>query len=111
MQQVSHGYRGFGTKAPNYQQVIEGLTGEGKQSCSTLGGGRSGSCNQDVACLSEGDPWNLPRRSVGAYQVSGTDFCTGSLVNNTNNDQRMLFMTARHCIGPRDAPNVVIFWN
>jgi len=111
VQQVSHGYRGFGTKAPNYQQVIEGLTGDGKQSCSTLGGQRSGSCNQDVACLSEGDPWNLPRRSVGAYQVSGTDFCTGSLVNNTANDQRMLFMTARHCIGPSDAPNVVIFWN
>lgn len=111
VQQVSHGYRGFGSKAPGYQQVLDDLDGTGKQSCSTLGGARSGSCNQDVACLSEDDPWNLPRQSVGAYQVNGVDFCTGSLVNNTNNDRRMLFMTARHCIGPSDAPNVVIFWN
>jgi len=111
MQQVSHGYRGFGRAARNYQQPEVESLGNAKTSCDTLGGARSGSCNQDVACLSEGDPWNDPRRSVGAYQVSGTDFCTGSLVNNTNNDQRMLFMTARHCIGPSDAPNVVIFWN
>jgi len=111
LQQVSHGYRGFGTIAQGYQQPEVESAENAKGSCDTLGGARSGACNQDVACLSDGDPWNDPRRSVGAYQVSGTDFCTGSLVNNTANDQRMLFMTARHCIGPTDAPNVVIFWN
>src|SRR6056297_211849 len=111
LQQVSHGYRGFGRTARDYQQPAIESADNAKASCETLGGTRSGSCNQDVACLSEEDPWNDPRRSVGAYQVSGIDFCTGSLVNNTNNDQRMLFMTARHCIGPSDAPNVVIFWN
>lgn len=111
LQQVSHGYRGFGRAARDYQQPAVESADNAKTSCDTLGGSRSGSCNQDVACLSEDDPWNDPRRSVGAYQVNGVDFCTGSLVNNTNNDQRMLFMTARHCIGPSDAANVVIFWN
>jgi hypothetical protein len=111
LHQVSHGYRGFGRMAQGYQQPAIDGDGNAKGSCDTLGGNRSGSCNQDVACLSDGDLWNEPRRSVGAYQVNGIDFCTGSLVNNTNNDQRMLFMTARHCIGPSDAANVVIFWN
>lgn len=109
--QVSHGYRGFGQAALNYRQNLEDISGDGKQSCETQGGARSGSCNQDVACLSEGDPWNDPRRSVGAYQRSGVFACTGSLVNNTANDQRMLFITATHCIVEAQAPSIVVFWN
>jgi lysyl endopeptidase len=74
---------------------------------------KSGTCNMDVACLAPNDPWNDPRRAVGAYTVNGTDTCTGSLVNNTNNDKRMLFATARHCSITSDsiAASVVVFWN
>lgn len=73
---------------------------------------KSGTCNMDVACLAPDDPWNNPRRSVGAYTVGGTDTCTGSLVNNTNNDKRMLFATARHCgiITDTIAQSVLVFW-
>ena len=73
---------------------------------------KSGACNMDVACLAPDDPWNNPRRSVGAYTQGGTDTCTGSLVNNTNNDKRMLFATARHCGITTDAlaVTVVVFW-
>jgi lysyl endopeptidase len=92
LSQVGQGYRGFGFNA---------------KLC------KSGSCNMDVACLAPDDPWNNPRRSVGAYTVSGTDTCTGSLVNNTSNDRRMLFATARHCAITSDAiaQTVLVYWN
>ncbi|MGY6553582.1 MAG: proprotein convertase P-domain-containing protein [Wenzhouxiangella sp.] len=111
--QVSHGYRGFGGAVLGYaQDSSERIAGDGKQACElSEGGTRSGACNQDVACLSEDDPWNDPRRSVGAYQRSGAFACTGSLVNNTANDQRLLFMTARHCISPAQAPSIVVYWD
>jgi len=111
--QVSHGYRGFGEAAMGYRQDLsERAEGDGKQACeSTEGGTRSGACNQDVACLSDDDPWNDPRRSVGAYQRGGSFACTGSLVNNTANDQRLLFMTARHCISPAQTPSIVVYWD
>jgi lysyl endopeptidase len=109
--QVSHGYRGFGESALAYRQNLEARSGDGKQACREEGGARSGACNQDVACLSEDDPWNDPRRSVGAYQRSGVFACTGSLVNNTAQDQRMLFITARHCISEAQASSIVVYWN
>ena len=113
--QVSHGYRGFGRAARDYhqdhRQNPDGVDGDGKQACDTQGGARSGACNQDVACLSEDDPWNDPRRSVGAYSRSGVAACTGSLLNNTANDQRMLFVTASHCIVESQAPSIVVYWN
>ncbi|MCO5093623.1 MAG: hypothetical protein AB7S42_05675 [Lysobacteraceae bacterium] len=67
LMRVGQGYRGFG----HFSKVC-----------------KSGSCNTDVACLASNDPWNRPRRSVGAYTVGGTDTCTGSLLNNTANDRR-----------------------
>ena len=90
--QVSQGYRGFGYLS---------------KAC------KSGACNTDVACLSSEDPWNTPRRAVGAYTVNGSDYCTGSLVNNTANDRRMLFATATHCEITSDsvAQSVVVYWN
>lgn len=89
---VGQGYRGFGHRS---------------KAC------KSGSCNTDVACLADNDPWNRPRRAVGAYTVSGTDTCTGSLLNNTANDRRMLFATASHCevSSDADAQSMVVYWN
>ncbi len=89
---IGQGYRGFGRLS---------------KAC------KSGACNTDVACLSANDPWNEPRRSVGAWTRSGTDTCTGSLVNNSNNDRRMLFATATHCGVSNDAAaaTVVVYWN
>jgi hypothetical protein len=89
---IGHGYRGFGSQAKH---------------C------KSGACNMDVACLGPADPWNEPRRSVGAYTTGGVDTCTGSLVNNTANDRRMLFATAAHCEITDDdtAATVVVYWN
>lgn len=89
--QVAQGYRGFGATAKH---------------C------KAGACNMDVACLGDTDPWNQPRRSVGAYTVNGTDTCTGSLVNNTAQNRRMLFITASHCsVTNTNAAGVVVYWN
>lgn len=89
---IGHGYRGFGAVAKH---------------C------KSGACNMDVACLGPTDPWNNPRRSVGAYTLGGTDTCTGSLVNNTANDRRMIFATAGHCgiTSNSVAATIVTYWN
>ena len=74
--------------------------------------GVSGSCNIDVVCP-EGDGWRDQIRSVGAYSRFGTFYCSGSLVNNTANDQSMYFLTANHCgMGTPDAAaSIVVYWN
>lgn len=50
LSRISQGYRGFGAVAAH---------------C------KAGACNMDVACLGDTDPWNQPRRSVGAFTVNG----------------------------------------
>ncbi|MBY6205410.1 hypothetical protein [Halomonas denitrificans] len=111
---VNRGYRGFGRVATGYRQDSVG-DGPGKREsdCGKSDGGtRSGSCNMDVACLGPGDAWNDPRRSVARYTLEGQFLCTGSLVNNTANDRRMLFATASHCgVEPGNASSVVAYWN
>lgn len=89
-------------------RVAQGYRGMGKSGAVC----KSGSCNTDVACLAPDDPWNLPRRSVGAITRGGVDTCTGSLLNNTNNDRRMLFSTATHCGTNTDAAvaTVLVYW-
>jgi len=112
---VNQGYRAFGRAALQYRQQ-NAILGDGKQNkaCGKTGsdGSKSGSCNMDVACLAADDPWNDPRRSVGAYSRNGVAACTGSLLNNTAADQRMLFVTATHCgLDAGAAPSVVVYWN
>jgi lysyl endopeptidase len=72
-------------------------------------------CNVDVACVHDdiypgSDPdslsnilphttdWHIPIKAVGQLDIyGGVCGCTGTLVNNTNNDGDLLFMTASHC--------------
>jgi len=90
LSRVGQGYRGFGAVSNS---------------------AKSGSCNMDVTCLASNDAWNDPRGSVGAYTRGGVDFCTGSLVNNTNGDRRMLFATAAHCtITANNVASVLVYW-
>ena len=88
---IAQGYRGFGAVS---------------KAC------KSGSCNTDVACLASSDPWNQPRRAAGAIVVGGTGLCSGALLNNTANDQRMLFATATHCGANSQsvAASSVVYW-
>jgi len=108
---IGQGYRGLGTASKSYLQPDLGQPKLGGKTCSP-DQINSGRCNMDVACLADDDPWNDPRRAVGAVQLNGADDCTGSLVNNTANDRRMLFITATHCgLNASSSPSVVVYWN
>ncbi|MBU1921136.1 carboxypeptidase regulatory-like domain-containing protein, partial [bacterium] len=57
--------------------------------------GESGSCNNNVAC---DDEWNDQERGVVMLLTSGGwRYCSGSLINNTNNDGTPYVLTANHC--------------
>ncbi|WDE09133.1 pre-peptidase C-terminal domain-containing protein [Thalassomonas viridans] len=71
----------------------------------------SGSCNVDVVCPA-GDDWRQQIRSVAAYSTGGSLFCTGSVLNNTANDGKGMFLTADHCgITSSNAASLVTYWN
>ena len=95
---INHDYVGFGRLAR------EGALAQTK--------GVSGSCNVDTVCP-DGDDFRDEIPSVGAYSRFGTFYCSGSLVNNTANDQKMYFLTANHCgMGTADAAaSIVVYWN
>tara|TARA_R110002111_G_scaffold53887_2_gene93472 strand:+ start:1400 stop:3721 length:2322 start_codon:yes stop_codon:yes gene_type:complete len=69
--------------------------------------GDSGNCNQDVDCdiTPATDPFGLDtvkenvKKAAAMIVVGGTGNCSGTLVNNTNNDGKAYFMTANHCGG------------
>ncbi|MEN8721155.1 MAG: hypothetical protein ABF296_12930 [Oceanococcaceae bacterium] len=77
---------------------------------------KAGNCNIDVACP-EADPFREQVRSTVLLQFDGLQFngsgaCTGTLVNNTANDQRPYVLTAHHCgIRANNAASVVAYFN
>ncbi len=77
----------------------------------------SGACNLDVVCA-EADGWGIVDdyrdiiQSVAVIGLSGSTFCTGFLVNNTNQDCTPYFMTADHCgVNSGNAASLVAYWN
>lgn len=91
IEQVVHGYRGFGKAEDDFRKLNE-----------------SGSCNVDVQCnpnqgSTNGVDWttvrNNYRDSVARIIINGNGLCTGSLVNNTDLDATPYFLTANHCLG------------
>ena len=61
------------------------------------GNNLSGNCQVNINCP-EGNNWQNEKRAVALIIVNGTRMCTGSLVNNTNNDNSPYFLTADHCL-------------
>jgi len=58
--------------------------------------GSSGSCNMNVNCP-DGLLWT-PQRNSAVMLVSGSSgFCSGALINNTQNDGKPYVLTANHC--------------
>jgi hypothetical protein len=74
---------------------------------------KSGSCNVDSICPA-GDPYRSQIRAVARYTIvssAGTGLCTGSLINNTQQDNRRLFVTAGHCLLDNGQPgSIVAYW-
>ncbi len=72
---------------------------------------KSGYCNVDVVC-EEGDDWRDEIDTVGGYSFGGSLFCTGFMINNTDQDGTPYFMTAYHCdVRANLAPSLVVYWN
>jgi len=62
----------------------------------------SENCNNDVGCP-EYDSWDNQADAVALVLLGdGTRFCSGCLLNNTNNDFRPFFLSAFHCIDVGD---------
>ena len=104
--QVAHGYRGFTltTEGDDDGYVVEDI-------------GDSGNCQVNVNCSPEGDNWQNEKKGVAKITVGGSDWCSGSLMNNTAQDCTPYFLTAHHCRAGRDAvsnpiaSNWVFYWN
>lgn len=79
--------------------------------------GGSGACQVNVNCSPEGDDWQMEKRAVAMIVVDGHRSCSGSLINNTWENQAPYFLTADHCVEPNDAiynPNIdnySFYWN
>lgn len=84
---VIHGYK--------YIKILDKFAKEEKEE---IAFGSSGPCQVNVNC-SEGNNWQDEKKGVAMLLInSGTRWCTGSLVNNTNQDQKPYFLTADHCL-------------
>ncbi len=70
--------------------------------------GISGECNVDVNCM-EGKGWENEKRSVCKIIVNNGQVCSGVLVNNTQNDGKPYFLTARHCINNEENAEKTLF--
>ncbi|HEX2224791.1 MAG TPA: Ig-like domain repeat protein [Thermoanaerobaculia bacterium] len=92
---VNQGYRGF----RGFDKTIPGQ-------------GTAGTCNNDVVCP-VGAPWAaIQIKSVGAYTVSGTAACSGTLLNNALQDGTPYFLSAHHCnVTSVTDSTVVVYWN
>ncbi|NOY94979.1 MAG: T9SS type A sorting domain-containing protein [Chlorobi bacterium] len=59
-------------------------------------GKTGGACNIDINCAIA-KKWATVKNSVCRVFVSGTELCTGTLMNNTRQDKTPYVLTAKHC--------------
>lgn len=70
------------------------------KSASALGDFKSSEdCEVDITCESG---WETEQRGVVKMIIDGTELCTGTLVNNTNQDGKPYVLTAAHCFKSYD---------
>lgn len=87
LNRVTHGYRG------NVNEIIRAF-------------GSAGSCNLNVVCPQSAG-WENQIRSAAMLVTGGNGFCSGALINNTNNDATPYFLSADHCF---TNPGSVVFY-
>ncbi|TAG41423.1 MAG: T9SS C-terminal target domain-containing protein [Cytophagia bacterium] len=87
---VDYGYR---KKSNNPNKLKSFAAGE-------QGFNTSGSCNMNVNCPLGAD-WQSEKRGIVKItltSINGTDWCSGSMINNTNLDRKQYMLTADHCL-------------
>lgn len=58
--------------------------------------GLSSDCNIDINCAL-GKNWQNEKQSVCRIIINGHSYCSGALINNSDNDGKNYFLTANHC--------------
>jgi len=82
-----------------------------KKSGSIIPGyGAADDCTININCP-QGDDWQTQSRSVVQILVNGNTLCSGTLLNNTNNDGTPFILTANHCMGKNDGSTFVYLFN
>ncbi len=56
----------------------------------------AGACNVDINCAA-GNNWQDVKDAVCRIIVNGTEICSGTLVNNTKEDEKPYIISASHC--------------
>ncbi|MES2284119.1 MAG: T9SS type A sorting domain-containing protein [Bacteroidota bacterium] len=79
---VTHGYRGI-------KEFTQKSFGDG------------GSCQMNINCAL-GANWQNEKQGVVCLVVGGSEFCTGSLVNDVPQDSKPYVLTANHCSSSND---------
>lgn len=80
--------------------VVYKGNGAEKDLLDEIGFGASSECHDNIVCPT-GDDWVIERSAVARVFIvvdEGTGYCTGTLMNNTAQDGRLLFLTAFHCM-------------
>ena len=77
--------------------------------------GLSEACNKDINCA-VADDWQVEKHAVCRIiftKLNGNSYlCTGSLINNTNNDAIPYFLTANHCLPTiNEAQSAIFYFN
>jgi len=70
--------------------------------------GRSGSCNIDINCA-EGSEWQTEKHAVCRLLINNKDLCTGTLINNTQNNQIPYVLSANHCVSTQYLAEHTVF--
>ncbi len=83
----------------NVNKVVHGYRSKSETDLLAKGLNDSGNCNHDVDCTvgSDFDPLKEDLKRGVALQIMGGFVCSGSLINNVNNDRAPYFLTANHC--------------
>jgi lysyl endopeptidase len=68
----------------------------------------SQTCNIDINCP-EGIPYSTEKGSVCRLIIRGIELCSGVLLNNTNQQNTPLLLTAQHCIVDQNDADKTIF--
>lgn len=71
--------------------------------------GASGSCNEDINCIDNSVIQRI-KNSVCRIIYSGTERCTGVLINNAANNGRPFVLTAQHCLSTEYLAETAIFY-
>ena len=70
----------------------------------------SGACEVNINCP-DGADWQDQKRGACMLVTGGSGFCSGSLINNTNNDGTPYVLTANHCSTSNDFATWVFWFN